>query len=331
MGPKRDLEIFHLKQGHAARFEERKPATFLKGKPMSITLSELSQKLGVEHHGDGSVIILGFRSLDRQAPGMMVMAEESEQLEKVAPEVSCVLHSDQLEVDKPGIAHKNPRILLARILELFHPQAPPKPGIHDLATVDSRAEIHQSASVGPHCVVGPRVKLGAGVVLRAFVVIGEDSTVGEGSFLQPHVVIGAGCRIGRDCQLEPWAKVGESASLGDGVDLGAHANIGKEAEVQSGAKIDNLVLVGPRAKVGPGSLLVGQSAVDRDAVLHSGVVIAGQGSVGPEAVLHSGVQVGGRSLATGELKEAGPYLGTPAIPLKEEMRRRAREKKAQRG
>ena len=298
---------------------------------MSITLSELSQKLGVDHHGDGSVTILGFRSLDRQAPGMMVMAEESDQLEKVSAEAACVLHSEKLEVNKPGIAHKNPRILLARILELFHPQARPEPGVDELATVDSRVEIHETASVGPHCVVGARAKLGAGVVLRAYVVIGEDTIVGDGSFIQPHVVIGAGCKIGRDCQLEPWAKMGEGATLGDGVDLGAHTNIGNEAEIQIGAKADNLVLVGPRTKVGPGSLLVGQSAVDRDAVLHAGVVIAGQGSVGAEAILHTGVQVGGRSLATGELKEAGPYLGTPAIPLKDEMRRRAREKKAQRG
>ena len=44
----------------------------------------------------------------------------------------------------------------------------------------------------------------------------------------------------------------------------------------------------------------------------------------------AGVQIGGRSLAEGELKEPGPYIGTPAIPLKEEMRRRARERKAKR-
>lgn len=292
------------------------------------TLSQLCEILEVEFHGDGDTEVKNFRSLDQREAGSLVMVENSQQLQALeGSDIAAILHPEELEVTFPGIAHNKPRVILAKILRHFHPRSRPEPGIHATATVDSRAEIDPSATVGPFCVIGPQSRIAAGVHLVAYVAVGEDSQVGQGSILGPHVVLASKCQVGRDCQLEAWAKLGKAVRIDDGVDVGAHSSLGDEVHVQMGAKIDNLVLVGPRSVVGPGSLLIGQSAVDRDATLHSGVIVAGQGSVGPEAVLHSGVQVGGRSLATGVLKEAGPYLGTPAIPLKDEMRRRVLEKK----
>jgi UDP-3-O-[3-hydroxymyristoyl] glucosamine N-acyltransferase len=296
-----------------------------------ISLQELSTTLKVDYHGDGSAIISGVTSLERLQPGAIVMVESQAQLAQLqGSKVGAVLHPEDLTVAHPGFSAKNPRVLLAKILQHFHPPSKPQPGIHDSAAVDSRAEVDPTAFVGPFCVVGPKAKLGPGVILRGFVVIGEGSTVGEDSVLQPHVVVGNNATIGRDCQLEAWSKLGDNTRLGDSVDLGAHTNLAKDVVMEAGVKADNLVLVGPRSEIGAGSLLVAQSAVDRDAKLHSGVIVAGQGSVGPEAVLHSGVQIGGRGLALGELREPGPYIGQPAIPLKEEMHRRARARKAQR-
>lgn len=297
----------------------------------ALSLTELCTMLLVEHHGDGSVSIEGISSLDNVKPKTLVMVESAEQLKKVAQSpASAILHPSDLEFEGPGIAHNVPRLVFARILDYFHPPRYPEPGVHDTASVDHRASVDPNAVIGPFCVVGAKATLAAGVVLQGFVVIGEGTRVDENSIIQPHVVIGTNCQIGRDCQLEAWSKLGDSVELGDGVDLGAHTNLAKDVVVEAGVKVDNLVLVGPRSRIGAGTLLIGQSAVDRDATLHPGVIVAGQGSVGPDAVLHPGVQIGGRSLALGELKEAGPYIGTPAVPLKEEMRRRASAKKAHR-
>ena len=295
----------------------------------ALTLADLGKLLMVEHHGNGSVPIEGISSLNNVKPNTLVMVETAGQLELVArSSASAVLHPSDLDFEGPGIAHNVPRVIFAKILDYFHPPRYPEPGVHETASVDHRAKVDPNAVVGPFCVVGAQATLARGVVLQGFVVIGEGSSVGENSIIQPHVVIGPNCKIGRDSQLEAWSKLGDKVELGDGVDLGAHTNLAKEVVVEAGVKMDNLVLVGPRSRIGACSLLIGQSAVDRDATLHPGVIVAGQGSVGPEAVLHKGVQIGGRSLALGELQEAGPYIGTPAVPLKEEMRRRAAEKRA---
>lgn len=298
---------------------------------MTLTLQDLATLLGAEFHGDGAVQIQGVSSLDRQEPGTVIMVESQDQADTLKDAaVSAVLHPPEVRIDRPGIAHSAPRVLWAACLEHFHPVQRPPAGIHPTASVDQRAQVAESAYVGPHCVVGPHAQIGEHAVLMGFVVIGEETVVGAHALLSPHVVLGAQCRIGSDCQLEPWAKLGDGVTLGDSVDLGAHASVGNGANIESGAKVDNLVLIGPRSRIGAGSLLVGQSAVEREAVLYPGVVVAGQGSVAAGAVLHSGVQIGGRSLAEGELKEPGPYIGVPAIPLREEMKRRALERKSQR-
>ncbi|MFA5507657.1 MAG: hypothetical protein WC423_19670 [Vulcanimicrobiota bacterium] len=298
----------------------------------TISLKALGALLGADPLGDPETRITGVSSLDRAAPGSLVMVESQDQVEQLqGSSIGAVLRKSGLEVDFPGFEAAEPRLLFAEILEHFHPPRSFAPGVHESASVDQRARVHPTAHVGPFCTVGPHAEIGPKVVLIAFVLIGEKTVVGEGSLLNPHVVIGPECKIGLDCRLEPWAKLGKAVELGDGVDVGAHTSLAEQVVVEAGAKLDNLVLVGPRSRIGAGSLLIGQAAVDRDAVLHKGVIVAGQGSVAPGAVLHAGVQIGGRSLAEGELKAPGPYIGTPAIPLKEEMRRRALERKKQRG
>lgn len=293
-----------------------------------ISLCELSQQIDVTPHGDDQTQLSGICSLEELREGQIVMVESAEQLERVKEIVAAVIHPQDLVCDLPGIAAEQPRVVFAKILGYFHPQPVPEVGIHESATVDRRAKLAEDVSVGPFCVVGPQAQLGAGVVLEAFVVVGESTSLGEGCRLGAHAVVGRNCRLGRDCRLEPWAHLGDDVVLGDAVDLGAHCTLRDGVQIEPGAKLDNLVVVGARSSIGAGSLLVGQSAVDRDAKLHPGVILAGQASVGPEAELVSGVQVGGRALALGKLDKPGPYLGNPAIPLKEEIRRRVQERKA---
>ena len=295
----------------------------------TLSLQELSQLLDLTFHGDGSTPIEGLCSLSSPRPGHIVMVENKEILKRNdLSMVAAILHSSDLEIDVPGLVSSNLRSTLASIVRHFHPERRPEPGVHDTATIDPRAQIDPSATVGPFCVVGPRCQIGKETVLQAYVAVGEDSVIGDSCRLAAHAVVGSECRLGNDCRLEPWAHISSKASLADGVDIGSHSSIGIEANIGQGAKIDNLVVVGPRCEIGALTILVGQASVERDAILHPGVVVAGQGAIGPEAEVCSGAQIGGRSLVVGKLDKPGPYLGNPAIPLKQEVRRRMLERKA---
>lgn len=293
------------------------------------TLGQLAELLGATLHGNADLVLEGVCGLESPLADHIGMAETAANIATLRESgVSAVLHGPDLEVDGDGLVAKQPRVAFAKLLQHFRPEILPSAGIHPSAVIDPRAEIDATAYVGPHCVVGPRAQIGPRVYLQAFVNVAEDVVIGPDCRLHAHVVIGHSSQLGQDCRLEPWAQVGRESRLGDRVDLGAHSALSHNVVVESEVKVDNLVVVGPRSVIGAASLLVGQSSVDRDAKLHPGVILAGQSAVGPEAELVSGVQLGGRSWALGKLAEPGPYLGNPARPLKEEMRRQAAERRA---
>jgi UDP-N-acetylglucosamine acyltransferase len=65
------------------------------------------------------------------------------------------------------------------------------PTISPLSQVDTRAQLADDVEVGPFCVIGPDVVLGAGNKLLSHVVITGHTTVGDGNVFHPHSVVGA--------------------------------------------------------------------------------------------------------------------------------------------
>src|SRR5512141_887748 len=64
------------------------------------------------------------------------------------------------------------------------------PKIHPTALVESGAQIADDVEIGPYCIIGPDVTIGARTVLRS------------------HVIIEGWTRIGEDCDIYPTAYLG---------------------------------------------------------------------------------------------------------------------------
>jgi len=63
-------------------------------------------------------------------------------------------------------------------------------------------------SIHPTAIVHPDAKLGHGVEIGAFTVIGADVEIGEGSRIGPHVVIEGHTRLGRDNHVFQFCSIG---------------------------------------------------------------------------------------------------------------------------
>jgi UDP-N-acetylglucosamine acyltransferase len=63
--------------------------------------------------------------------------------------------------------------------------------IHPTALVDSKAQLHESVSVGPYSVVGPHVRIGAGSSIGAHCVIEGHTTIGRDNKIFQFNSIGA--------------------------------------------------------------------------------------------------------------------------------------------
>lgn len=86
----------------------------------------------------------------------------------------------------------------------------------------------RAAGVHATAVVAPTARLGAGVTVDAYAVIGEDAVIGDGSWIGVGASVGAGSMVGRDVRLQPHAVVYPFAELGDRVVLHAGAQVGRE-------------------------------------------------------------------------------------------------------
>src|SRR5687767_11875036 len=63
--------------------------------------------------------------------------------------------------------------------------------IHRTAIVHQDARIEAGVTVGPYCVIGPNVFIGAGSVLESHVHIERDTRIGEGCHIFSHAVLGS--------------------------------------------------------------------------------------------------------------------------------------------
>ena len=62
--------------------------------------------------------------------------------------------------------------------------------IHSTAIVDPQAEIHQTATIGPYCIIGPGVHIGARTELKANLYIEGPTWIGEDNVFYPYSSIG---------------------------------------------------------------------------------------------------------------------------------------------
>ena len=58
--------------------------------------------------------------------------------------------------------------------------------VHPTAVVDSGARVHESAEIGPFCVIADEVEVGAGTRLLAHVYVEGPITIGEDNLFYPY-------------------------------------------------------------------------------------------------------------------------------------------------
>jgi UDP-3-O-[3-hydroxymyristoyl] glucosamine N-acyltransferase len=208
---------------------------------------------------------------------------------------------------------KNPYLLWAKAIELFHPARVYPAGVHPTAVLAPDATVGVGAHIGAYVVVGEGCVIGEGAVLLPHVVLYPGVQVGARFFAHAHSVVREGCVLGDDVVLQNgavigadgfgfakdgarWVKIVQAGPtvLEDAVEVQANACVDRasvgETRVRAGAKIDNLVQVGHGSDVGENTLLcaqvglAGSTTVGRNVILAGQVGVAGHLKVGDGAI-----------------------------------------------
>src|SRR5436190_2346688 len=192
----------------------------------TFTTAQLAQQLEAELVGDGSMPIHGFAPAESAQAGHLTFAENDGYLAKAEQgNASAVLAGATMSsATKTLLRVKNPRVAFAKVLPLFFPEPQFAPGVHPTSIVATSAQIEPSAHVGPHCVVGERVRIGARSVLLGGNHLGDDAQLGEDTRLFPNVVIYGRSKIGNRVRIHAGSVIG-SDGYGYVFDAGQHRKV----------------------------------------------------------------------------------------------------------
>jgi UDP-3-O-[3-hydroxymyristoyl] glucosamine N-acyltransferase len=203
--------------------------------------------------------------------------------------------------------------------------------------------VDPSAHIGPHCVIGDRVRVGARSALLGGNHIGRDCVIGDDVRLFPNVVLYTQTQIGNRVSIHAGTVIGSDGYgyvldegrhrkvlqvghviIHDDVEIGANTAIDRGAlgatVIGQGTKIDNLVHVAHNVKMGRNCLIMGQVGFAGSTQLGDYCVVASQSGIAGHLKLGKQVTVGAKSGVMRDVPDGGTVLGIPAAPDKQAKR-----------
>jgi UDP-3-O-[3-hydroxymyristoyl] glucosamine N-acyltransferase len=318
------------------------------------TLAELSRLCGAELRGDAAIRIEGVAALADAGPRDISFLSSPKYRETfLSTRAAAVLVPKGFDCPRTDLALllcADPSAAFTRVIGAFVvPEPAPAPGIHSTALVDASADVGAKASIGPMVTVGDGARIGEGAVLHAGVRIGRGVVIGAGTVLHPSVVCYPTVRIGERCIVHagavigadgygfeptrdadrPWAKIPQCGTVvvEDDVEIGANATIDRArfgaTRIGRGAKIDNLVHIAHNVVIGKGALIIAQVGIAGSTRVGDGAILAGQAGINGHIEIGAGARIAAQAGVFGDVPAGADYLGWPARPRAEAMRRYA--------
>lgn len=266
---------------------------------------------------------------------------------KVTKAGACFVSPEALEFvpdDTVALVSNTPYKAYALMAQAFYPQEARTFGgdVSDLAVIDATATIAKNVRIDAGAVIGKDVIVGEGSWVESNAVIGDGVEIGVScrvgvsatishTIIKDHSRIYTGARIGQDgfgFAIDPAGHV-KVPQLGrviinEHCEIGANTTIdrgaGPDTVIGAGTWIDNLVQIGHNVKTGRGCVIVAHVGISGSTEIGDFTVLGGQVGVAGHLKIGSGVQVAAQSGVMRDIPDGQKYMGSPAIPIKENMK-----------
>jgi UDP-3-O-[3-hydroxymyristoyl] glucosamine N-acyltransferase len=308
-----------------------------------MKLSAIASALDLRlENGSPETEISGLNGIEQAGPGELTFVSNPKYFARArTTRAAAVIVSEEFPaIPAAMLRAQNPYLSFARALEMFHPPARYKPGVHATAVIDPSARIATGAHIGPYVVIGEGVTIGANAVLLAHVVIYRGVSVGENFFAHAHAVVRENCHIGNNVILQNgvvigadgfgfaktaeghWHKIPQPAPvvIGDDVEIQANSCIDRasvgETRIGPGVKVDNLVQVGHGSQVGEDALLCAQVGLAGSTEIGNKVILTGQVGVVGHCKVGDNAIVTPQSGVANDVAAGALVSGAPAVDHK---------------
>ena len=309
-----------------------------------MTLADIAEKIGGKVHGDGTIAIERVATLEKAGPGAISFLSNPRYHRYLTnTQASAVIlaaeHLDACPVN--AVVVSDPYLGYARTVTMLNPPAEIHAEIHQAASISPHCVLHHTASVGAGCVVEQGATIGRHVVLGPGCYIGRDSRIGDGSRLTANVTVCHGSVIGERVQIQPGAVIGSDGFglandegswikipqlgrvvIGNDVEIGANTTIDRGAlddtVIEDGVKLDNQIQVAHNVRIGAHTVIAACTGISGSTRIGKRCVIGGGVGIVGHLEIADDVQITGMSFVHKSLTEAGVYSsGTPLEPTRQ--------------
>lgn len=309
---------------------------------MRLRLSEVSKRLGVPLHGDGSIEIKGVAPIRDAGEGdLTFLGNARYEMYLATTEASAIIMP--LSSAPPGcrfavLASEHPYVDFLKVLRIFAEDRVLLPkGIHPSALIAPGVDIGAEVAIGPNVVIEEGSSLGERTAALAGSYIGRNVRVGSDCLVYPNVVIREECVIGDRVIIHSGAVIGDdgfgfvrdgetirkipqigNVVIGDDCEIGANTTIDRATtgttRIGRGTRIDNLVMIAHNVEIGENSILCGQVGISGSTIVGSDVTLAGQVGIVGHVEIGDRVRVGAQGGVTKSIPDGTEVSGYPALP-----------------
>jgi UDP-N-acetylglucosamine acyltransferase len=180
--------------------------------------------------------------------------------------------------------------------------------IHPTAIIDDSSEISTEATIGPYCIIGPHIQIGAGSVLDSHVSIHSRTTIGERCHFYSHCSVGTDpqdlkfkgetthLKIGNDNVFREFVSLNRGTQGGHGV-----TTLGNHNFLMAYSHVAHDCIVGDHVIMANAATLAGHVTIGDHSTVGAFSAVHQFCRVGPHAF------IGGFSVIT---RDALPYIKT---------------------
>jgi UDP-N-acetylglucosamine acyltransferase len=166
------------------------------------------------------------------------------------------------------------------------------PKISPQSLVDPKARLADDVEVGPFCLVGPNVSIGAGCKLLSHVVIQGITTIGKGNTFHPHSVIGGPPQDLKYQGAPTRLEIGDNNLFRENVTVhtgtekgGGVTRVGNNNMLMVNAHVGHDVIMGSRCIISNNVMIAGHVLIGDNVAMMGGVGIHHFVTIGEYAYL----------------------------------------------
>lgn len=314
---------------------------------MEFTAAQLAGLLEGKLEGNPEALLNDLSQIESGKQGSVCFLSDmkyAEFLYATKASAALVTHEFQPEKDLPKtltlIRVENPRLSVAKILELYHQFKNSKVGIHKTAIIEDSATIGENAFIGANVYIGENSIIGDNCRIKAGTNIGNNVKIGSNSHIHFNVTIEDDTVIGEHCVFQPGCVIGSegfgfqpnsdnnyqklyhigNVVIEDHVEIGANTCVDRgtigSTIIKRGVKLDNLIQVGHNVELGENTVAAALCGFSGSTILGKNCMIGGQSGFAGHQKIADGFKLAAQSGVLGDVKENNQLMqGAPAFKV----------------